>query len=287
MRLQKNLLLVPALISALLLTLLPGSIAQLRSAASAPQPVLRAKSVAGPRKKKAASPVAALISPPEIISPVVIDVRAPLKRLLDGVSMTARHRELSEQVLGILSPECQEKLETFHVMYKNPAHRGLAGRGVIILSGNVPDKEFIALLLHEGLGHFRDITCLTGTVASGRSAFRDGSDPIYNDDPSVSFYKISWENELTRKPSAKPADFVTGYPYASDNFEDLAEAVTYYLTQEENFRRRAAGNAALAAKLAWLEKYMPKPGTLVISGQPWDGKIPWDATKLAFTWSDY
>lgn len=168
--------------------------------------------------------------------------------------------------------------------YDRPKDRGLAGRGVILLSGTVPDKEFIGLLLHEGLGHYRDITCMTGSIASGESEFRDGDDAIYNDDPSVSFYRISWKNEKIKKPAALRSDFVTGYSFEGDNFEDLAESVTYFMTQESAFRLRAAKNPVLAEKLAWLEKHMPKQSAFA-EGKEWDGKIAWDATKLAFVWS--
>jgi hypothetical protein len=82
-----------------------------------------------------------------------------------------------------------------------------------------------------------------------------------------------------------PADFVTGYAYQADNFEDLAESVTYYITQEDAFRERAKTNTALAKKLSWLETYMPK-GKRLADGDTWNGRIPWDATKLAFEWTN-
>jgi hypothetical protein len=198
---------------------------------------------------------------------------------------SAHQQQLVLDVLGLLDPACQEKLETFSVQYNDPAHRGLAGRGVIIVSGSVADAEFIGLLLHEGLGHFRDLTCVNGNERSGKSAFTDGGDPIWSDDPSVYFYGISWANEKKRKTDAVPADFVTGYAYQADNFEDLAESVTYYITQEDAFRERAKTNTALAKKLSWLETYMPK-GKRLADGDTWNGRIPWDATKLAFEWTN-
>ncbi len=218
--------------------------------------------------------------------PLLMEIPATKTRLqtiLDQSGIHEAQRPLAEAVLSLLDPACLEKLQTFSVLYDNPKHRGLAGRGVILVSGTVPDQEFIGLLMHEGLGHFRDITCLTGDEKSGASAFRDGEDVIYNDDPSVEFYKISWENDKTRKSTAVRRQFVTGYAYQADNFEDLAESVTYYMTQEHAFRVRAEKSSILAKKLAWLEKYMPKKDA-VAEGTPWDGKIAWDATKLGFQW---
>lgn len=217
--------------------------------------------------------------------PVVINTPSHLDRMIAGSGMTDRHRTLARRVLGMLPHSCQEKLETFTVLYNNPKHRGLAGRGVIIVSGNVPDTEFVGLLMHEGLGHFHDITCVTGTGRSGTSAFRDGDTPVWNDDPSVAFYNISWVNTHKRRTNARPEDFVTGYAYAGDAFEDLAETATFFASQEKLLRLRAEQSSVLARKLAWMERNMPHIRN-VADGGPTDGDIPWDATKLAFTWTD-
>ncbi len=281
---------------------LPSTLPELRAAASVKQPkpaavadtVGRSKILqsALARKKKTApgasqlshTMIAALIAAQtDQPAPIVPPITPHLEKLLSGVSMLDQHRTLARQVLSLLTPECQDKLETFSVLYNHPKNRGLAGRGVIIVSGAVPDQEFIGLLLHEGLGHFRDITCVTGNPESGASPFRDGQAQIWNDDPSVLFYKISWNSEHQRKDDARPEDFVTGYAYQADNFEDLAESVTYFMTQEQAFRERAKSNPILAVKLAWLESYMPKQSS-VAEGSAWTGEIPWDATKIAFRW---
>lgn len=218
---------------------------------------------------------------------LVLDIPQPkslLEKILDGSGVKDEERAIVGNILGLLDAACLEKLETFVILYDNPKQRGLAGKGVILVSGQVGDQELTGLLLHEGLGHFRDITCLTGTPQSGVSAFKDGDDVIYNDDPSASFYRLSWENDKKRKAEAKRDDFVTGYAYQADNFEDLAESVTYYMTQEQTFRMRAEKNPILAQKLAWLETYMPKTKRIGNGSAAWDGKIAWDATKLGFTW---
>ena len=258
-----------------------GSVAELKSAATAirTKPASHlAMTMTGPRRHQVR-----LSTAPS----VYLDQKKPtsrLEKILDESGVNENQRSLVGSVLSLLDDACLEKIETFSVLYNHPKHRGLAGKGVILVSGTVPDQELVGLLLHEGLGHFRDITCLTGTEASGVSTFRDGDAVIFNNDPSISFYKISWTNEKTRRADAQPEDFVTGYPYLSDNFEDLAESVTYYVTQEKNFRTRAAANPILAQKLAWLEQYMPRTKAIAETDAQWDGKIAWDATKLAFTW---
>ncbi len=303
---QKNTLQPLALIAIVVLTLfLTPSVAQMRFAASTTsiagvgslsralprgerplQPPF-ARVLLGPRRHQVRNRV--VVSPPVpadekprlVLNPR--KAKSKLEKLIDQSGVRSGQRPIVEKVLRLFSPSCLEKLQTFAILYDHPKHRGLAGRGVILVSGLVPDQELIGLLLHEGLGHFREITCLTGSPGSGISAFKDGEDVIFNDDPSVAFYKISWENEKKRKADAARADFVTGYAYQSDNFEDLAESATYFMTQEVAFRARAKDNSVLAQKLAWLETYMPKQAA-VAEGNAWDGQIAWDATKLGFTW---
>lgn len=206
-------------------------------------------------------------------------ITAHLDQVLRDSPMTDHHRDLARATLSLLPADCQDKFETFSVLYDNPKNRGLAGRGVVIVAGNVPDGEFVGLLLHEAIGHYQDITCMTGDARSGLSAFRDGEDPIYRNDPSVSFYSISWMDQNTRKPEAHEEDFVSGYAYQSDNFEDLAESMTYFIAQHDAFVARAEKNPVLKAKLDWLETHMTGRGGL-IPGSAWNGEIPWDATKL-------
>jgi hypothetical protein len=260
------------------------SVAELRHPASVKAQGV-ARVIAGPRLSRRREQAAELARVQTARPAATAKPTTQLQTMLGEAGMQERHRALSASVLGLLDPVCQDRLRTFSVLYDHPQHRGLAGNGVILLSGLVPDKEFLGLLMHEGLGHFWDITCLTGTPASGASAFRDGDMPVWNDDPSVAFYLLSWSNERTRKTSARPEDFVTGYAYQGDNFEDLAESVTYFLTQRSAFEERAKSNPVLAAKLTWLQTHVPHPSAIATGGA-WDGSIAWDATKMAFEMRD-
>ncbi len=203
-------------------------------------------------------------------------------RAVDDAQMTDRHRQLAKLVLGLLPRDCQAKLQSFTVLYDNPKHRGLAGKGVIILAGNVPDTEFVGLLMHEGLGHFADLTCWNGTQQSGDSPFVDAGDVMYRDDPSVAFYGLSWSESKVQRFESREQDFVSGYAL-TDAYEDFAESVAYYFLQEEAFATRAQTNPVLAGKLAWLRAHYPKTGTPIV-GAAWNGQIPWDATKVAYDW---
>lgn len=192
---------------------------------------------------------------------------------------------MANEVLWLLPSSCRRKLQTFIVRYdgKLPS-RGYAGASTIILDGARPVQERRAVLMHEALGHFFSLGCLPQTMTSGASEFKNGEDPIAKDNPSLTFYRIDWLDATTMRSGSRADDFVTGYA-KTNCFEDIAETATYYVLRSDDFRRRAAKNKALAAKLAWLEKYeFPSPPRVAKSTQTWDGVIPWDATLLGYTW---
>jgi hypothetical protein len=202
---------------------------------------------------------------------------------LDDPDIDAHHRDLAREVLSVLPVDCQRKLKHFYLLDK-PDQRGLAGNGVIMVNRNVPDNEYKALVMHEGLGHFWSLTCLGGTAASGKSAFTDGATPIYVDNPIAAFFGISYKGNDERKALSLNADFVTGYAAQGGTHEDLAESVAYFMTQRAAFTARAKTNAALAAKLQWIQTYFPATQPLG-TGQTWNGRIAWDATKLPYVWN--
>ncbi len=205
--------------------------------------------------------------------------------VVDQPEIREEHKAIADEVLRMLPTTCRNQLENFYVRYDNPEQRGLAGAHSVIVTGNVPPQEFRALLVHEIFGHIVDLGCLKGTAESGFSAFRDGKNPIYADDKSVSFYQISWLTEKVQRADTKAADLVTGYA-SWDAFEDFAETVTYYMLQEDAFRARAATNDVLAKKLSWLETNLfPRKIRIAEGSSTWDGTtVPWDATKLPYAW---
>ena len=205
--------------------------------------------------------------------------------VVDQKDIREEHKIIADEVLRMLPSSCRSIIKNFYVRYDNPEQRGLAGKSSVILSGNVPEQEFRALLIHEVFGHVVDLGCLRGTPESGASDFRDGMEIIYNNDPSVAFYRISWENERNHKAGVDDRDFVTGYA-SWDPFEDMAESVTYYVLEQQAFRERAQQNPALAAKLRWIETMLFPKGIAVATGyHVWENIVPWDATKLPYLWN--
>lgn len=196
----------------------------------------------------------------------------------------ARHQKLADETLRALPSFCREKLKNFYVNYdKKAANRGLGGESTIIIIGTVPDAEFRALLIHE-CGHVTDIGGLKGTIESNASAFVDGSTPVYNNDPSVSFYQISWADTHTRKSSSKSTDFVSGYAM-TDPFEDFAETFAFYALQQKEFQRLAKTNTLLKAKYDYMAAYVFANNASTAIGTFVRGKsVPWDVTKLPYVW---
>jgi len=234
------------------------------------------------------------ITVPERAAPVAAPVPAPVpvpapKRIflavVDQPDIQERHKIIADEVLRLLPVHCQKQLQNFYVRYEKPERRGLAGKSTIILDGTLPDDEFRAVLIHEALGHVFDLGCLAGSPTSGASVFKDGNETIFRDDPSLAFYRISWTNSTTRRNGMTDTDFVSGYA-SSDPFEDLAESAIYYLLHHQTFTERARQNSVLAMKLKWLQTFLPVQPVHSVTADTWNGQLPWDATKLAYTWQN-
>ncbi len=228
-----------------------------------------------------------VVSKAPSVKPVILPVHKASAKLLPVVNqddIIPRHRALADQVLRSLPSHCRDHLQNFYVNYdKNAANRGLGGESTIIIIGNVPDREFRALLIHE-CGHVADLGGLRGTIEGGKTSFFDGNTPIYANDPSVAFYAISWITPQINQPGTKESDFVSGYA-ASDPFEDFAEAYAYYALQKESFQQLAAKNPVIKAKYDFMDQVVFAGSTAVAKGQHVPSKkVPWDVTKLPYVW---
>jgi hypothetical protein len=204
--------------------------------------------------------------------------------VVDQPDIGEREKFIADEVLRLLPTSCQPQLKDFYVRYDKPERRGLAGKDSVIIDGTLSDDEFRAVLVHEALGHVFDLGCLKGNPRSGASAFRDGKEIIFNSDPSTEFYGISWQTSHMQKPGATEQDFVSGYA-RSDPFEDLAESAAYFILHRHSFEERAQTNAALLAKLRWFETFLPQSTPLALENESqWNSNVPWDVTKLPYTW---
>lgn len=209
---------------------------------------------------------------------------APLLPAVAQKDIRANHQKLADETLRALPAGCRNNLKNFYVNYdKNAANRGLGGASTIIIIGTVPDAEFRALLVHE-CAHVIDIGALKGAKDSGFSAFMDGKNPVYQNDPSVAFYQISWLAENMQQPGTKSTDFVSGYA-ASDPFEDFAESFAFYALQPKEFARLAQTNTVLKAKYEFMRDLVFSATEQFAQGKFVRSKaVPWDVTKLPYVW---
>lgn len=224
--------------------------------------------------KVSAPMLVAMHSEPDILPVLKQDDIRPLDQIL------------LNEILRKMPQQCWDDLKSFYVRYDNSGQRGVAGKESIVMQRhNVDDQEFRALFVHE-FGHLLDLGCLQGHASTGASEFKDGNDLMWNDDPSLLFYRISWTSHNVQKEGMKPEDFVTGYA-SWDVFEDLSESLTYYVFQRKAFEKRAQTNAKIAMKLSWIETYVFPGGKTIAEGQhQWTGEVPWDSTKLAYAWAN-
>lgn len=203
--------------------------------------------------------------------------------VVDQEDILPKHRILADRVLRALPSFCRDHLRNFYVNYeKNPKNRGLGGESTIIVTGNVPDSEFMALVIHE-CGHITDLGGIRGSDSRQKTLFADGSTPIYGDDPSVAFYSISWLSNTMMQPNPKDSDFVSGYA-KSDPFEDFSESFAFYALQKKEFKRLAAKNAVLKAKYDFMDQIVFGGNEIASSAYKRGKKAPWDVTKLPYVW---
>ncbi|MBU0705805.1 hypothetical protein KJ657_00765 [Patescibacteria group bacterium] len=192
-----------------------------------------------------------------------------------------------ETALKKLPAEHVKSVKNITIDYSEKAHRGLGGNYLIILRGvNMSTEETIAVLVHE-MGHNVDYGYLTPEEKKVQSPFIDGNASLYETDPSLDFYRISWETNQERKQTAINTDFASGYAM-SDPFEDFAESYTYYILHNKDFKKLAAGSEALYAKYRFM-KYQVFNGVEFDTG---DGIVdnnqrPWDVTVLSYEISDF
>ena len=154
-------------------------------------------------------------------------------------------------------PEAHREHLQHLTLYFADGRRGLGGGSTIILRcSDVSDKELMSVLVHE-MGHVVDTGLHTGNYWHGRSEFMDGNIPVYNNDLSLRFYRISWENEKTLKESASETNFVTQYAM-SDPFEDFSETYNFYILHGKQFREMAEYNRALMSKYLFMKYFIFK-----------------------------
>lgn len=197
-------------------------------------------------------------------------------------------KKLVYQSLIVIPKYHADALTDLTLTLKNEGKRGLAGNGVMILRCNgVSDSDLVAVFLHE-MGHIVDGSYLIGNFDSGKSEFIDLGNPVLNNDKSVEYYQLSWENNYKLKPAVIDNDFCSDYG-KTDPYEDFAECYIYYILHGEEFRKASEENVLLKAKYEFLK-------TNIFSGieysydknnVPYERILPTDVVQLPYNYNSF
>ncbi len=156
-------------------------------------------------------------------------------------------------VISSLPREHTRILDDLEVKNNDHVSRGMANSHKMILNiGTIESQEELAAIFLHEMGHIVDLGYFKGTQKAGVSRFYDGKKPIYKDDQSLTFYKLSWENSLRRKKGSLRSDFVSGYSL-SNPFEDFAEHYIFYRLHGEKFRELSKKSKILQKKYNFLK----------------------------------
>jgi len=231
----------------------------------------------------------------ESAQPIVVSDQVIFEPDLSHVRFAARDEKAGyrivdtdkkEEIITVLKklPESHtESLKNLILDYNPDAHRGLGGKSMIILRAvNMDAEEFFGVMIHE-IGHNVDLGALSETDKVAESEFKDGEKAIYESDPSLGFYRISWANDQTRKKEMSNLDFVSGYAM-TDPFEDFAESYVYYVLHNKDFKSKTQTSEAILKKYQFMKNE-------VFNGVEFDtgdyltdslNDRPWDITVLPY-----
>ncbi len=161
-------------------------------------------------------------------------------------------KALLYRTLQLFPEKNRQALKYLVLNFDSTARRGLgSGSRIKLRCADMSDQELVAVTIHE-LGHVYDLGILKGSKKTEESEFRDEKTPIYEDDLSLDFYRISWETEKKTKEDSSYLDFVSTYA-ETDAFEDFAETMLFYRLNGTQFRKFASVNDYLQRKYDFMK----------------------------------
>ncbi|MDF2379438.1 MAG: hypothetical protein P1V18_04425 [Candidatus Gracilibacteria bacterium] len=183
-----------------------------------------------------------------------------------GRQLNPQHASQIATGLSIMPGDFDQRIQRVYVVYgDSKMRRGMSGVGVVFMKGE--ELDFFRVLVHE-FGHIWD---LHREVSVGpKSQFFDGSYRLLEEDPSVEFYKYSWESNFEHVDDRNA--FASGYGL-SDPFEDFAEIFALYVLQGRTFEQWQREHPVLADKYRFMKevyanKVFPSSGNY--STRPYD-----------------
>ncbi len=141
-------------------------------------------------------------------------------------------------------------------------------------------SQFWQVLTHE-FWHIVDLWVLNWNSWSKDSDYTEFWKVKFSiDDPSLEYYKYSWNSEDIRKSSAVEKDFCSDY-WMSNPFEDFAECHNLYLNNRKLFRSMAAESSILKNKFNFFANLFDNEILWDYNSQHlYVGWRPWDTTAL-------
>lgn len=208
---------------------------------------------------------------------------ADLLSVVDHEDIKPADRVFLDKVLRRLPATCRDNLRHIVVRYPKAGEkipRAQATSSSIVIRGGMSKMETAAVITHE-CGHIVDLGELKGTHRAGESRYPDGHVATYNNDESVRFYSLSWQNSTKRRWDAAKTHFASQYA-KHDPFEDFAEWFTLYALQQETAKALAESDEVMARKYDFMKKYVfsewePPASEDLKLGK----KRVWDITKMA------
>lgn len=141
---------------------------------------------------------------------------------------------------------------------KNAANRWLASWSKIYFNLDKIDtnEEFKRIMTHE-MWHVFDLWYLVSKEHKIVSNFKDWTNKIYADDPSVEFYSLCFSDEKTKNWRCSEKDFSSKY-WSTDPFEDFAESFLLYIENNQSFQEMATESKIMQKKYNFIKKYFWK-----------------------------
>jgi len=137
------------------------------------------------------------------------------------------------------------------------------------------NEEFKRVMTHE-MWHVFDLWYLKSKEKKIVSNFKDWTNKIYADDPSVEFYSLCFETEKKQNWKCETKDFASKY-WQTDPFEDFAESFLLFIENNNSFREMANESKIMQKKYTFIKKYFWKIDS---PKYPWQKswKRVWDLT---------
>jgi hypothetical protein len=172
----------------------------------------------------------------------------------ENLSICAKIAERYLDEFAVMTPT----LKNVVIHTDQSLRRGLSNESIIYLRCLPDHNEFLNVLIHE-IGHVVDLGYLEGTKSSNNTSFDDFGTVVKVNDPSYSFYSISWKNNTELNKRVTPAGFVSTYG-STDPFEDFAESFMLYVRYNDIFKELASNNPLLEKKYSFIEKVFEEAG---------------------------